>query len=121
VRLVAPLSPILIPYERETLRTRVYNLECLSRVTIGLNVQHRIRIRKGSKASQTVLKHVVETTAGAILEEELGYTKLYAWTEMLLGPVIEYFKRSGKGKCFQQLIGYFVNLQSCLNRVSRSC
>lgn len=52
-----------------------------------------IRVGRNMKITQSMLEDVVEAIAGAILLE-LGYSALYKWTLLALGPMVEDYKRA---------------------------
>jgi dsRNA-specific ribonuclease len=64
---------------------------------LGLGLETRIQVGSGCKVSQSILEDVVEAIAGAI-DEELGFSELYAWTEVTFGPMIEIYKVNMIGK-----------------------
>jgi dsRNA-specific ribonuclease len=82
--------------DAQTLRDRLVNRAWLSRVGLGLDLQDRIRIGTNTRLTQGMFEDVVEAIAGAILLE-LGYPVLYKWTVLVLGPMVEEYKRALEG------------------------
>lgn len=103
---------VFLNSHNQTLRTRLLNRPCMSRIALALGLQERVLLHRQTHLSQAILEDVIEAIAGAI-GEELGHEELYRWTQLTFGPMVQNYRDALVGK-----FGLWLRLRLVLIRLS---
>jgi len=74
----------------------------MSRIALGLGLQDRVQVGKGTHITQAILEDVLEALAGAILKE-LGFKELEAWTLATFEPMVKAYRDALVGESLESM------------------